>query len=271
MDLNDKGISVILPTLNEAQNLKKIIPSITNLFEGLKIENYEILVIDDNSTDNTEDVISSLNKNNLRIKLHIRKEVEGSLPLSILKGIQISEKDFVIWLDADGSMTSIAINEMILELMKDENSVIIGSRFVEGGGYKGVRDIKSTSIFQAIKNVRDSNDSVLGMVLSIIFNKFLRLLFSIDIYDLTSGFILGKREYFTEDSFIKSDYGEYFIYIVNELIKNNIKLKEVGYICETREFGVSKTSETVFQLIKRGIPYIKVAILCRIENHGNKR
>ena len=47
------------------------------------------------------------------------------------------------------------------------------------------------------------------------------LLFSIDIYDLTSGFILGKREYFTEDSFIKSDYGEYFIYIVNELIKNN--------------------------------------------------
>jgi xanthine/uracil permease len=82
-----------------------------------------------------------------------------------------------MWLDADGSMTALAIKDILLKLQEDKNAVVIGSRFVNGGGYKGVLDIEKTSFFTAIKNVRKSNDSVLGMIVSIIFNKFLNYIF----------------------------------------------------------------------------------------------
>ena len=54
----EKGLSVILPTLNEEENLKKLIPEIAHLLEGeLKID-YEIIVVDDGSTDNTKEITS---------------------------------------------------------------------------------------------------------------------------------------------------------------------------------------------------------------------
>jgi hypothetical protein len=42
-----------------------------------------------------------------------------------------------------------------------------------------------------------------------------------------------------------------------------VDIIEIGYICETRMFGTSKTASNIFQLIRRGIPYIKVAIKIR--------
>jgi glycosyltransferase involved in cell wall biosynthesis len=271
MDKNNIGISVIFPTLNEGENLNKIIPEFVEIFEELNIPDYELIIVDDNSSDNTESLITKFSESNPKISLHVRENMEGSLPLSILKGIETSKKDYIMWLDADGSMTASAAKNMIIQLMLDNDSVIVGSRFIEGGGYKGVKDISSTSFLQAVNNVRNSNDSVFGMIFSIMFNKFLRILLSLKIHDLTSGFIIGRKSYFKNECFKNVDYGEYFLYVINDLVKKEINIKEIGYICETRKYGVSKTANTLTQLIKRGIPYIKVAILCRIENNGNKR
>ena len=47
-------VSIILPTLNEKKNLEILIPSIIGEFNELQIRDYEILVIDDNSTDGTD-------------------------------------------------------------------------------------------------------------------------------------------------------------------------------------------------------------------------
>ena len=64
----DNKISIILPTLNEEKNLKILVPEISSLFENdLKLE-YEIIVVDDGSTDSTNEYISSLMKNNKSIK-----------------------------------------------------------------------------------------------------------------------------------------------------------------------------------------------------------
>jgi len=53
----DNKISIILPTLNEEKNLKILVPEISSLFENdLKLE-YEIIVVDDGSTDNTSNII----------------------------------------------------------------------------------------------------------------------------------------------------------------------------------------------------------------------
>ena len=44
-----KGISVILPTLNEEENLKELIPKIVEILENIEITNYELIVVDDSS------------------------------------------------------------------------------------------------------------------------------------------------------------------------------------------------------------------------------
>tara|TARA_A100001011_G_scaffold42455_1_gene40083 strand:+ start:3632 stop:4438 length:807 start_codon:yes stop_codon:yes gene_type:complete len=259
---NDIKVSIILPTLNEKKNLEILIPSIVTEFNKLKIQDYEILVIDDNSTDGTDIYINNLSVEYLNLSYFQRSD-EKSLPMSIWDGIKLSKYEYVMWLDADGSMTPKAMVKLMKTLIEFPESVVIGSRFVKGGGYKGVKDIRRDSIISAIKNVNKSNDSVTGMIFSIIFNYFLRYLNFGEVKDLTSGFIVGKKNYFILDVFNKASYGEYFIFLCDYLNKKNIKIYEVGYICETRINGESKTASNLKQLIQRGIPYIKAAIISK--------
>ncbi len=259
---NISGLTVILPTINEEKNLKILIPQIVSEFKEINLNNYEILVVDDNSNDKTTELINKLSANNEKIKI-FNRHTKPSLPMSIWDGISQSQYDFVSWLDADGSMPAETLKILIKELEENPSSVVIGSRFIEGGGYKGIEVFGETSFFNAVKNVYKSNDSVFGMIFSTLFNKFLKIIFKTDISDITSGFIVASKNNFNKNIFENADYGDYFIYLVADLIKNKKEIIEVGYVCETRLNGVSKTSTNIFQLIARGIPYIKVAIEIR--------
>jgi dolichol-phosphate mannosyltransferase len=263
--MNLSGVSIVLPTLNEKSNLQILIPGIIDHLNKLNLTRYEIIIIDDNSSDGTEEFINNLRKKNDNL-IFFNRDGTKSLPLSILKGIEMSKYEYVMWLDADGSMNPHSVGVLIERLNKSDNSVVIGSRFVEGGGYKGIEDVGNDSIFSAIKNVRSSKDSVAGMIFSKIFNSFLTKLNFGDIKDLTSGFVIGKKIYFSRKVFLNASYGEYFIYLCNDLLKNDVNVIEVGYICETRIHGISKTASNFLQLVKRGIPYIQAAYKSRKEN-----
>lgn len=264
-------ISIVLPTLNEAENIQKLIPEIEKELTFLNPSEFEILIVDDNSEDETELVIENLKKQYKNIRLIIRND-EGSLPMSIYEGIKNSKFEVVMWLDADGSMDSKSIKKLILKFNENNSSVIIGSRFVKGGGYKGMQRNGKNSFIKSIFNVQKSNDSVWGMIFSMLLNKFLILYLSSQIKDITSGFIIGKKEYFqNEDIFSKSSYGEYFIYLVNELTLKGVGMIEVGYVCVTRNFGESKTANSLGQLINRGLPYIKAVIKCKREQNDYQR
>ncbi len=268
--MKDFSLSLILPTINESENLSILIPRIVRKFNDLNIDNYQILVVDDGSTDDTIEVVNLMNASDEKIQILSRNNTP-SLPNSIFDGITQSKYDNVMWMDADGSMTPEAVEKIILKYKENDENVVVGSRFVSGGGYKGVKDIGGYSFFKAIRNVRKSKDSVAGMVVSIIFNKFLKIIFPENIKDVTSGFIIGKKKYFRENAFNRSSYGEYFLYMLNDLYFQKIKVIEVGYICETRVTGESKTASSLFQLIKRGIPYINAAIISRRERNENTR
>ena len=256
-------LSIILPTLNEGKNLEKLIPQIFEILVNKNIENNEILVMDDGSTDCTEEMCQSLNNRYGNIRF-IKRNNEPSLPLAIYEGIESAKFQNVAWMDADGSMSADTLGILVEDFFKNMDNIVIGSRFVKGGGYKGVKNLNS-SLLEAVKNVKNSNDSVFGMIFSMYFNKFLVFLFSSDIKDLTSGFIVGKKTIFQKKVFERSDYGEYFVYLVADLIKSNVTIKEIGYICETRIYGESKTASSIFQLFNRGMPYIKAAYNCRKE------
>lgn len=255
-------LTIILPTINECENLEKLIPQIVGNIDNSLVKDYEIIVVDDGSTDNTKQLIHNLNSKNENIKLFERK-TQPSLPMAIYDGINKSNYEYVMWLDADGSMPATTIKDLISLQSENLDNVIIGSRFVKGGGYKGIQEIGKTSFFSALANVRQSKDSVSGMIASTLFNKLLIFILKSPIKDLTSGFIIGKRQYFLEESFSKSSYGEYFVYLMTDLMKKNVNIQELGYICETRIHGESKTASSLVQLFRRGVPYIKAAIISR--------
>ena len=73
------GVSIVLPTLNEKENLQLLIPELINVVNKNDIENYEIIVVDDNSTDDTSLYIESLQTKNKNIRIIVRKDKNSLL------------------------------------------------------------------------------------------------------------------------------------------------------------------------------------------------
>lgn len=257
---NNLSVSIILPTLNELENIKKLIPEINKeLGEISYLEQYQIIVVDDNSEDETENYLKHQIKETPNLFKYLIRKENRSLSESILDGIKYSDYDYVIWLDADGSMDAKSIVKLINVQNKNKSSVIIGSRFVEGGGYKGIKGGSADGIISASIQVFKSKDSVLGLVLSIFFNKLLLMILPTGVKDITSGFISINKKLVNDETFLNKNYGEYFIYLVTNVLIKKQNIIEVGYICKTREHGESKTAPSLIKLIKRGLPYIKAA------------
>ena len=87
-----------------------------------------------------------------------------------------------MWLDADGSMPAKDIKRLIDVQVQNLDSVIVGSRFVEGG-FKGTVLNEENKFRKALINVYNSNDSVIAMFLSLLFNYLLSLLSSTKVKD----------------------------------------------------------------------------------------
>jgi dolichol-phosphate mannosyltransferase len=255
----EMSLSIILPTLDEKENLEFLIPEIKKVLEKSIVNTYEIIVVDDSSKDGTAEFIKFLNKEDSRVKLITRKE-EKSLPKSIHEGIVSARYQYVMWLDADGSMDAVAVKKLINAQLSLPNSVIVGSRFVPDGGYKGIQKNEKFNFLKYIRGIANSEDSVLAIILSKYFNKIMGRILDIGVLDLTSGFIVGKKEYFIDDVYSNAAYGEYFLFLMKNLHHKNVDIKEVGYYCKPRYAGKSKTSTNYLVLLKLSVPYIKAAI-----------
>ena len=88
-------ISIVTPTFNEEENLKFLIPDLIENFSVLTNLKYEIIVIDDNSNDNTLEVLNKFNENHKNVRIYVRDE-NPSLPMSIYDGIEKSNFDNVM-------------------------------------------------------------------------------------------------------------------------------------------------------------------------------
>ncbi len=114
--MNEKklAISVIFPTLNEGENLKFLIPDFISEFNNLGIQDYELIVVDDGSSDGTENILFQINDQRINL---IKRTKNPSLPLSIWEGIESANMKYVMWLDADGSMSAKHSVELIKKQM----------------------------------------------------------------------------------------------------------------------------------------------------------
>jgi dolichol-phosphate mannosyltransferase len=123
-------ISIVVPTFEEAENLPHIAEAVADAFEG-RDWSYEILFIDDDSQDGSEEICAKLAESH-PVRIVVRKGERG-LATAVIHGIEESSGDIVVVMDADLSHPAGAIPEMVERLESGESDFILGSRYVEGG------------------------------------------------------------------------------------------------------------------------------------------
>jgi dolichol-phosphate mannosyltransferase len=263
------NLSLILPVLDERENLEVLIPRLIESLSACTHE-FEILVVDDSSMDGTPDFVEAFGLLEPRVKLVRRISSVPSLPQSLLLGVREARFGNVAWMDADNSMPPESLEILINTYSSDSGSdsgsrlIVVGSRFVGGGGFKGVEIVGETGIITALKNVRDSNDSVAAVILSRLLNWYLWLFLGRFCRDLASGFIVTSKECVLEFGLVGA-YGDYCARFLYRAHLTGVVVREVPYVCQVRAYGESKTGTNLIQLVLRGLPYVLLPwrIRCR--------
>lgn len=129
--------SVILPTYNERDNLPLITYLLVKTFEKAGYP-FEIVIVDDNSQDGTQDVAKQLIEiyGNDRIILKTRSGKLG-LGTAYIFGLQYTTGDFIVLMDADLSHHPKYIPEMIAKQHVGNFDIVTGTRYRKGGGVYG--------------------------------------------------------------------------------------------------------------------------------------
>lgn len=122
-------LSLIIPAYNEEKRIKKTLEDYVNFLSKKLKKDFEILVIINNSTDNTLKIVQQLSKKYPQIKYinYPQKLGKGG---ALIKGFNIAKGDLIGFVDADCSTPPRAFYELV-EKIKGYDG-IIGSRWVKG-------------------------------------------------------------------------------------------------------------------------------------------
>jgi dolichol-phosphate mannosyltransferase len=156
-------ISVILPVVNERENLEILIPRIKASLEREKLS-YEIVVVDGNSTDGTREAAQALGA---RVVAERRRGFAGALETGFAEAVG----DYVLTLDADMSHDPDFIDKMWQA--RTRGNIVVASRYTRGG--------VTYSSF-----IRTSSSWFLNVVL--------RRMLSMPVLDMSSGYRLYRRD-----------------------------------------------------------------------------
>ena len=126
-------LTVIIPTYNEEANIRNIVMAVDAVFREHSLHG-QILVVDDKSADATISIVTELKRTKDNVELLVRESDHG-LSQSVADGFLHASSDIFIVIDADFSHPPVLIPRMYDEIRKG-NDIVIGSRYMEGGGIR---------------------------------------------------------------------------------------------------------------------------------------
>jgi dolichol-phosphate mannosyltransferase len=229
-------VSIILATYNESENIRDITSAI---FAALP-DPVEIIVVDDNSPDQTWKIASEIG--NPRLKVIRRMKARG-LASAINRGIIESQGAVVGWMDADMCHPPALLPKMLSTL--NTCDVVIGSRYVAGG-----KDDRAPS----------------RVITSRFINRMAGFVLGYGIQDYDSGFILMHRHVLDCVSLTPSGYGAYFIQFIYACCRKGLKVIEVPYTFTERTRGVSKSNTNLIQFGLAGLGYLLTILKTRFSH-----
>jgi dolichol-phosphate mannosyltransferase len=125
-------ISIVSPTYNESENIRLLIERISQVMSGRK---YEIIVVDDNSSDGTVEIVKELSKK-YPVKVLVRNGKLG-LASAILTGFEHAKGNIIGVIDADLQHPPEYLLEFVKTIEKGGYDIVLGSRYTDGGGIDG--------------------------------------------------------------------------------------------------------------------------------------
>ena len=133
-----KSAVIVIPTYNEAENVRWLIPRLLDVLEGSGWR-ASVLVVDDNSPDGTADVVRRLAASRSGIDL-LQRPGKLGIGSAYIDGFKKALKDhnwaeYVCEMDADGSHPPETLLGMLEYAEKTGADVVIGSRYIPGGGW----------------------------------------------------------------------------------------------------------------------------------------
>jgi dolichol-phosphate mannosyltransferase len=214
---------VVVPTYNEKENIEKIIDAV--LSQG---EDFEILVVDDNSPDGTGAIVDRMAETEPRVHA-IHREGKLGLGSAYIAGFKWAlantDAQFVFEMDADFSHDPNALPEFIEAAV--DRDLVIGSRYLTG--------------------ITVVNWPLSRLILSYGANVYTRIITGLPLKDSTGGFKCFRRETLEElplDT-IRSDGYSFQIEMNFFAWKKGFRIVEIPIIFTDRRVGISKMSRKI--------------------------
>ncbi len=214
---------LVLPTYNEAENIESFVAAV----RGKLPASAQILIVDDNSPDGTGEIADRLAEEHENLSVLHRQRKEGLGP-AYIAGFRkaLSEgAGLVLEMDSDFSHDP-AYLPRLLEAAKRAD-LVIGSRYVEGGG---------VAEWGALRRAISRGGSA-----------YARLVLGVDVHDLTGGFKCFRREVLEAiglDSIQARGYA-FQVEMTYRAIQLGFKVVEVPIVFRDRQAGSSKMDRSI--------------------------
>tara|TARA_B100001121_G_scaffold233962_1_gene207474 strand:+ start:286 stop:1011 length:726 start_codon:yes stop_codon:yes gene_type:complete len=229
---------IIIPTFNEKENIENIIRKVFSLETQ-----FNILIIDDGSPDNTAQIVKNL-QNEFSNKLFI-EERTGKLGLgtAYIHGFKWALKnnyDFIFEMDADFSHDPEDLPRLLHACTNEGGDLAIGSRYVKG--------------------VNIVNWPMSRLLMSYFASKYVKTITGMPINDSTAGFKCYSRKVLEKINLDSIEFVGYAFQIEMKFKswKYGFKIKEVPVIFTDRQEGSSKMSGGIFYEALFGVIKMKI-------------
>ncbi len=212
-------LSVIAPTYNESENVVPLIMELQSVLRGIR---YEIVICDDNSPDRTWARAEEISKGDPRVRV-LRRTRDRGLARAVVDGFSLAQGKAVACIDADLQHDP-AILPKMLQTLEEGADLVVGSRYVAGGGTANWNWRRRFTSWSA--------------------TKMAEWLLGVKLRDPMSGYFLLRREDFLRVRQVLNPNGFKILLEVAARLKPS-RVREIPYTFRLRAAGKSKLSSRV--------------------------
>jgi len=214
-------LAVVVPTYNEADNVEEIVRRVGAALEGI---NWELIFVDDDSVDQTWRLVRDLAATDRRVRVLQRVGRRG-LSSACIEGMLASAAPYIAVIDGDLQHDETQLPLMLATLKGEDLDIVVGSRYVAGGGV-GDWDAK-----------RQSMSRLAGAIG--------RRLIKADLKDPMSGFFMLRADLLQTCVRSLSGVGYKILLDIFASCPQPPRFKEVPYEFRLRSAGTSKLDKAV--------------------------
>ncbi|MBM4340281.1 MAG: glycosyltransferase [Deltaproteobacteria bacterium] len=229
-------LSIVIPMFNEAENAEHTLARVEDSLSSFDGQ-YEIIAVNDGSTDNTHEVLQKIAASNKKIKIvsYSRNIGRG---MALRTGFKEAKGEIIVSIDADLSYDPKYIIDFLKTFKEEENiDLILASPYMPGGKTEGVPFFR--------------------LWISKLGNKILRLAMPNRIHTLT-GIFRAYRKKVLDSLELESDGKEIHLEILSKAMALGFRVKEIPAILKSRKRGSSKfkfkrtaTSHLIFSVFEK--------------------